>query len=289
MQEEARVAVVTGASSGIGKAAAKILAAKGWRVIAHGRDPGRCAEALSEIRAAAARGAEVSMLRGDLALLSDAARMAEEISAQTGRVDVLLNNAGGIRNAMAITAEGNEATFAGNHLGHFLLTNRLLPQLHAAAHAQSAGAVRIINVSSRGHLTCTGIDWDDLQQLRNWKSTQAYGVAKLANILFSRELAKRLGPSGIVSHAMHPGVVASNFSSYAAPELQKHLAVMEMIAPEDAGCALVWLATDPEPGAANGLYYHDGKAIEPSTAALDDAAAERLWRESEALVARSGL
>ena len=133
MTGEGRVAVVTGASSGVGQAAARALAARGWHVIALGRDAGRTAAAVAEIRAAAAPGARVDAIRGDLALLSDTARMADEIAALTDRVHVLINNAGGVRAERVITAEGNEATFAGNHLGHFLLTQRLMPRLRAAA------------------------------------------------------------------------------------------------------------------------------------------------------------
>src|SRR5947209_2777719 len=126
MEERAapRVAVVTGASSGIGLATAKALAAQGWRIIAHGRDPGRATAAEAEIRAAAAPGARVEMIRADLSLVREAVRLADEIAARTDRIDVLLNNAGGAPKEQVITPEGNEATFTGNHLGHFVLTNR---------------------------------------------------------------------------------------------------------------------------------------------------------------------
>ena len=158
----AQVAVVTGASSGIGKETAKALAAQGWRVIALGRDPARSAAAEAEIRAASSGGA-VDMIRADLAVLAEAARAAREIAALTGRIDVLVNNAGGVAALRHVTPEGNEGTFAGNHLGPFLLTDRLLPLLRAAAKNAPAGAVRIINTSSLAHESAPGFDWNDPQ------------------------------------------------------------------------------------------------------------------------------
>lgn len=284
-----RVAVVTGASSGIGKEAAKALVAQGWRVIAHGRDAARSADAKAEIASAAAHGGSVEMVRADLALLSDTARMTDEITALTDRVDVLLNNAGGVREEKVITAEGNEATFAGNHLGHFLLTARLLPLLRKAATDRAPGEVRIVNVSSRGHARCPGIDWDDLQKINSWEFSPVYEQAKLCNVLFTRELAKRLGGEGIVSHAMHPGVVASNFAAHGSAQLQAHMAASpELITAADGADTLIWLATASEPGQANGRYYQDRTDTPASPLAQDDATATRLWSESEALVKHAG-
>src|SRR5579871_1675446 len=142
-----RVAVITGASSGIGKETAKALAAQGWRVITIGRDPERCAAAEKEIRAASSTG-KVDMIRADLALMADAARAAREVAALTDRVDVLVNNAGGMAKCRVITPEGYEANFASNHLGPFLLTARLTPLLRRAAADAPRGSVRVINSSS---------------------------------------------------------------------------------------------------------------------------------------------
>ena len=284
-----QVAVVTGASSGIGKAAAKALAAQGWYVIAHGRDRERAAAAEAEIRAAAAAGGRVDMIRGDLSLMSDTARMAADIGGLTDKVHALLNNAGGVRSELVITPEGNEATFAGNHLGHFLLTHRLMPLLRAAAVTSKAGTVRVVSVSSTGHEGCPGLDWDDLQKTHVWNSGKSYCVAKLCNILFTRELAKRVAADGIVANAMHPGVVASNFANHAEPRMKSYMETLQSVPPEAGADTLVWLATAPEAGGLTGGYFHKREALSPAPAALDDGAAARLWRESEALVARAGV
>lgn len=283
-----KVAVITGASSGVGKAAATLLAAQGWHVIAHGRDPERTATAEREIRAAASPGARVDMIRGDLASLPDTARMAKEIATLTDKVHALLNNAGGVRAELVFTPEGNEATFAGNHLGHFLLTKKLLPLLCAAVADSAPGAVRVVSVSSTGHLSSPPIDWNDLQLTQNWVSGKAYCLAKLCNILFTRELAKRGAADGIIAHAMHPGVVASNFANHCEPGMKSYMETLDLLPPEIAAGTLVWLAGAPEPGKVTGLYYYNREALAPSPAALDAATAARLWQESEALLVRAG-
>ncbi|TGD73290.1 SDR family NAD(P)-dependent oxidoreductase [Mangrovimicrobium sediminis] len=281
----ARVAVVTGASSGIGKEAAKALARAGWRVIGIGRNPVRCAQAQAELQACASEANPAVMLCADLALMADTARAADEIAALTDRVDALLNNAGGVTRDRHMTAEGNENTFASNHLGHFLLTARLLPLLRAAAADTGPGAVRVVSVSSTGHEHTDGLDWDDLQSTRQFISGAAYCRAKLANILFTRELAKRLAGDGIVAHAMHPGVVHSNFASHADQQMQDYMATLEGETPEVAADTLVWLASATEPGASTGGYFYLREAIPTSAAGQDDDAARRLWEESEKLVA----
>lgn len=280
-----RVAVVTGASSGMGLVAAKALAAQGWRIIAHGRDPGRAAAAEAEIRAAAAPGVQVEMIRADLSLVSEAVRLADEIAARTDRIDALLNNAGGAPKEQVITAEGNEATFTSNHLGHFVLTNRLLPQLRKAAADAPPGATRIINVSSGGHEHTPGLDWDDLQMFENFVPIRAYCNAKLANILFTRSLAQRLEGSGVVAHAMHPGSVDTNFVDRADEGTQQYMRSQALLTPEQGADTLIWLVSAEEPGTTTGKYYYERAATPTSAFAADAEAAERLWRESEKLVA----
>ncbi len=288
--QQDRVAVITGASSGIGKAAAKALAAQGWRVIGVGRDPGRCAAAEAEIRAAATPGAQVEMLIGDLSLMSDTARLARDIAARTGYINALLNNAGGVTSELILTPEGNEMTFASNHLGHFLLTKRLLPQLRAAA-AGSPGAARVISVSSDAHEYSAGFDWNDLQLIGNHSVGATYMNVKLANILFTRTLAKRVAADGIVAHAIHPGLVDSNFASYGDEAFKGRMAerMHLAISPEQGADTMIWLAVSPEGGQSSGGYYHKRTLTAPSALARDEDAAERLWLESEKLVGRAGV
>jgi NAD(P)-dependent dehydrogenase (short-subunit alcohol dehydrogenase family) len=288
-RQRQRVAVISGASAGIGKAGAKALVEQGWMVFAIGRDPHRCAAAEAEIRAVAAHGAAVHFIRADLALMAEVMRTAAEIAAATQRLDVLINNAGGLREGLVMTPEGNEATFAANHLAPFLLTRELMPLLRATAAKSPQGSVRVIGVSSTGHEYCRGFDWDDLQMLRGFNAGGAYCQAKLANILFTRELARRGAADGIVAQVMHPGVVASNFASHGDAGLQAYMKTLEAVSPAQAARTMVWLATAPEAGAGSGRYFYNCEALSPAPAALDDAAATRLWSESEALLARMGL
>ncbi len=283
-----QVAVITGASSGIGKASAIALGKLGWRIIAVGRDPDRCEQARAEIVAAAGAGAKVDFLRGDFDSMAEVSRVATEIAALTDRIDVLVNNAGGVRNARYVTVDGLEATFAANHLAPFLLTRELLPLLRVTASQTAPGAVRVIAVSSEGHVYCPAIKWDDLQWADDFTTGAAYCQAKLANILFTRELARREAGAGIVAQAMHPGKVASNFATHAEPQMQHHFATLDCLSPDVPARTMAWLASDPEGGREAGRYFHDCAAIEPAPQALDMAAASRLWDESAAILARLG-
>ncbi len=281
------VAVVTGASSGIGKSTAGKLVALGWQVIGVGRDPQRSAAAEAEI-AAARDDACFTMARGDFTLMAEVRRVAHEVERRTPRLDVLINNAGGVRDRQIITAEGTEATFAANYLAPFLLTRELMPLLKAGATRLPPGSTRVIAVSSSAHRAIDGLNWDDLQSLGECHSTIAYCRAKLANILFTRELARRADPDGIVAQAMHPGVVASNFASHGDETMRAHMAAADTVPPDEPAETLAWLATEPEGGRNSGRYFY-GKAEEtPTAAAQDHAAAIRLWAETETLLAKLG-
>ena len=283
-----RVALVTGASSGIGQSAAVRLAALGWQVIGVGRDPRRIAAAEAEI-AAAARDGAFAMVRADFTLMAEVKRVADEVRSRTGRLDVLVNNAGGVRDRQVITAEGTEATFAANYLAPFLLTRELMPLLRASAASRPPGTTRVIAVSSSAHRVVEGLDWDDLQSLGgDFRPVLAYGRAKLANILFTRELARRAAPDGIVAQAMHPGVVASNFASHGDEAMQAHMAAADTVSPDEPAETLAWLATESEGGHRNGRYFYRKAEETPAAAAQDDAAARHLWAESEMLLARLG-
>ncbi|MGH3207698.1 MAG: SDR family NAD(P)-dependent oxidoreductase [Trebonia sp.] len=281
------VAVVTGASSGIGKSTAIKLAALGWKVIGVGRDPQRSAAAEAEIAAAAGdRG--FTMLRADFTLMAEVKRVADEVGSRTGRLDVLVNNAGGVRDQRYITAEGTEATFAANHLAPFLLTRELMPLLKASAASRPAGTARVIAVSSTAHRMVEGLDWDDLQSLGGFQPAFAYGRAKLASILFTRELARRAEPDGIVAQVMHPGRVASNFASHGDEGMRKYMASADTVSPDEPAETLTWLATEPEGGHPGGRYFYQKAEESPAAAAQDDAAARRLWTESETLLTKLG-
>lgn len=277
------VAVVTGASSGIGKETAKALAAQGWRVIGIGRDPARSAAAEVEIRAVSRNG-QVEFLRADLSLMADAARVAAEIAARTDRVDILVNNAGGMAKTQVITAEGFDENFASNHLGPFLLTTRLLPLLRQAASQAPKGSVRILNTSSDASEMIPGLPWDDLQLLENFNSGRSYCNVKLANVMFARGLAKRLAADGIVAHAMHPGFVDSNFINSAPESSKAHMLTLQGQTPEQGADTLVWLATSQEAGQSSGGYFYQRKPRAPNPFAEDEAAVDRLWTESEKLL-----
>ncbi|TCM21940.1 short-subunit dehydrogenase [Novosphingobium sp. PhB165] len=285
-QSRQRCVVITGASAGIGKASAQAFARMGWHVIGTGRDEARCEEAARELAAGAANGGRVDFLRGDFTEMRDVLSVARQIGELTDRVDVLVNNAGGVRDGQYRTSEGLEATFAANHLAAFLLTRALMPLLERAAGDSAPGLVRVIAVSSSGHVGCQEMRWYDLNMDAAFNTSAAYCQAKLANLLFARELDRRVRDKGMVSLAMHPGRVASNFASHGDAQMQAWMANNDSVPPEQPARTIVWLATAQELGGMGGRYFHDLKEEEPASQALDDDAARKLWSESERMLDR---
>ncbi len=283
MTDRQRIAVITGASSGIGKEVAKALAGQGLRVIGTGRDAARMAQAEAEIAAAAGNGGTVEMVRADLSLLADARRLAADIASRTDRVDLLVNNAGRMTDRLEMTAEGLEANFAGNHLGPFVLTGALLPLLRAAAADAPPGSVRILMTASDASEMLPGIDLADIQHLGSWNPGLAYCASKLANVLFARALAGRLAGTGIVAHAMAPGATDTPFFSNAPRETQDYTRDLPKLSVADGADTLIWLASAEEPGRASGGYW-ERRVPRPPHAQVDDpVVVERFWAESEKL------
>ncbi len=287
MVEKQRVAVITGASSGIGLETARALAGENWRIIAVGRNPERCAAAAAELRATTG-GNTITMLQADLSLMAASARLADEIATLTDRIDILVNNAGGMVKTLEMTPEGLEAGFAGNHLGPFLLTHRLLPLLRRAAGNEPRGAVRIINTSSDGSEMIPGLNFADLQNLGNFSPGATYCSGKLANVMFAKALAQQLDGDGIFAFSVHPGTVASNFISHVPDAARQHMETLDTISPAQGADTLIWLATADAAGLVNGGYYCRRELRQPNAQAEDPAAVQRLWVESEKLIVSAG-
>jgi len=278
-----KVAVVTGASSGIGLVVARELARQGWRVIVHGRDPYRTKAALAEVNRAALRSQATSVL-ADLSVMSEVRRAANEIASLTGRIDLLVNNAGAINRKRRVTSEGYEATFAGNHLGPFLLTRTLMPLLRVAV--LTSDEARVINTASRAHRMVRDLAWNDLQLEKGYRPWRAYAQSKLANILFTRELAARELENGIRVSAVHPGVVDTNFPATGGLITKASWLLMKPFTntPEQGADTILWLATG---GALNqtGGYYERRRPAPMTKAAMSAERARRLWKVSEELTA----
>jgi NAD(P)-dependent dehydrogenase (short-subunit alcohol dehydrogenase family) len=282
MTDRRRIAVVTGASSGIGKGAAKALVKAGWRVIGTGRDPGRMAAATAEI-------GEIEMLPADLSLIAGARKLAADIAARTDRIDLLINNAGGMTDRLVMTSEGLEANYASNHLGPMVLTEQLLPLLRKAAEGAPAGAVRVLMTASDTSEMIPAIDLDDLQNLKNFDPGMVYCAGKLANVLFAKGLAARLAGSGITVHSMAPGPVATNFYSYASEQTREHVKDLPMISEDEGADTLVWLVTAEQAGRESGGYWEKRAPKKPNPLADDKALVERFWQESEKLIASAAV
>ncbi|MFN0145606.1 MAG: SDR family oxidoreductase [Dehalococcoidia bacterium] len=273
-----RVVLITGATRGIGKATAHALAKLGDTVVVSGRDPALTAATVAEIRAASGNEA-VSGMVADLASQVAVRGLVAEVREKLPRLDVLINNAGGIFDRQ-VTVDGLEQTFAVDHLAPFILTNGLLDLLKASAPA------RVITVSSVAHMG-GAINFDDLQGERKYRAMDAYAQAKLANILFAKELARRLEGSGVTSNAVHPGAVATGFGREGPRWMRLGVKLVKPfeMSPEKSARQLVWLATAPELATTTGQYFSGGKVKPGSQKSRDMDVAARLWEVSEALVA----
>lgn len=273
-----KTALVTGASSGIGLEAAVKLAARGARVLMVARDRARGEAARAQV--ARRSGSDlVELLLCDFASQAATRALADEVRARTDRLDILINNAGSVSPKRQLTEDGIEQTFAVNHLGYFLLTNLLLDLVIASAPA------RIVNVASIGHRQGT-LDFDDLGFEHGYGIMKAYSRSKLANVLFTSELARRLEGKRVTVNALHPGAVATRIWSHAPAIARPVLAVAKlfMVSPEEGGERIVYLATSPEIEGRSGGYYEKNRAVTPAPLARDSALATRLWSVSADLV-----
>ena len=275
-----KTVLITGASSGIGLEASVTLAKAGGDVVMVARDRTRGEAALAEVKARS--GSErVTLMLCDFASQADIRRFAAEFLASHDALHVLVNNAGTVASSYALTEDGLEQTFAVNHLGYFLLTNLLLDLLERSAPA------RVVSVSSRGNYAGT-LDFDDLQFARGGYSIMAaYNRSKLANVLFTVELAARMEGRGVTANCLHPGVVATNIWSgapwFALPILALMKRIM-MITPEQGSDTITWLAASPEAEGQTGGYYDSRKRKRPHKLAQDAEIARKLWEVSAALV-----
>jgi NAD(P)-dependent dehydrogenase (short-subunit alcohol dehydrogenase family) len=274
---DGKVCVITGATSGIGYATAEKLLPTGARLVLLGRDTDRGEQAAVRLRAIRPE-AEISLHYADLARLPDVRHAAQQLMALP-RIDVLINNAGAIFRRRHETPEGLERTFALNHMAPYLLTRLLAPKLAASAPA------RVVTVASRAHLGAT-LDFDDLQMERRYDGWAAYRRSKLCNILFTRELSRRLTGMGVTANALHPGFVASRFGDNTNGLFRAALGIGKQIfavSNEQGAETPAYLASSPEVQGVSGLYFHNCRPILPSAAAQDDAAALRLWQASARL------
>jgi retinol dehydrogenase-12 len=271
---EAKTCLVTGATSGIGKATAARLAELGATVITVARDQARGAQAAAEIRQRAPR-ARVEVLTADLSRLGQVRTLADQVRDRYDRLDVLVNNAGVAKFRPQLTPDGMGVTFATNHLGPFLLTNLLLDQLKKSAPA------RVLAVSSDRHKQQRSIPWEDLEPGHDC----TYKASKLLNVLFTDELARRLVGTGVTANCLSPGFVRTDLGREATGAFRVFLLLTRPFqsSPEAGAQTSVYLATSPEVAEVSGRYFEKSTPADPSALSRDPAAAKRLWQLSAQL------
>jgi retinol dehydrogenase-12 len=270
-----RVCLITGATSGIGKAAALEIARRGAEIVLVGRDPDRAASAQAEI--AERTGNRPEVMLADLASQREVRALAESFLSRGRPLHILVNNAGLLMTRRTETVDGIETTFAVNHLAYFLLTNLLLDRLRASAPA------RIVNVASDAHRFAGGrLRFDNLNAERSFRGMRIYGQSKLANILFTRELARRIAGSGVTVNCLHPGTVATRFATNNAGfyRFGMRLIARFIRTPEKGAETVVHLASAPELAGVTGRYFYDCREKTPGRAARSDQDARRLWELS---------
>ncbi len=276
-----RLVLITGSTAGIGKRAAFELARMGAHVIIQGRDAAKAERVAGELKAAHPN-AKVDFLVADLSSMQAVRGLAAEVKQRFGKLDVLLNNAGALQVRREVTVDGYERTFATNHLAYFLLANLLLPELKKGVKP------RIVNVSSDAH-RYGRMNFDDLMAEKNFRGFPQYGRSKLANILFTRELARRVQADGITVNCLHPGFVASEFLSKGGIwKVIKPIAYLFAVDEEQGARCSVYLASSPEVEGVTGKYFYKCKEKRPRSFAEDDEAARRLWEVSEKLTGLPG-
>jgi NAD(P)-dependent dehydrogenase (short-subunit alcohol dehydrogenase family) len=274
---QGKTVVATGATSGVGEVAVRTLAGMGARIVFVARDAKRAAATLAALETIApGRGHRAHI--ADLSLIAETRRVGAEIAASEARIDVLINNAGAMFSNRRVTAEGLERTFALNHMAYFVLTEALRERL------AGTGQARVVSTASGAHFGAR-LDFGDLQCARDYSGMRAYRRSKLANILFTRALARRLSDSDVTANCLHPGLVATRFGDEAGgwTALLFPLVKRFAISPEQGADTLIYLAASPEVAATSGKYFDKRKPRNPSRAAQDDQAAALLWEKSEAL------
>ncbi len=272
-----RTCLITGATSGIGRATALALARLGAALVLVCRDRGRAEATAAEIGAATGN-RDVTVLLADLAVQQEVRRVASEFLATARPLHVLINNAGAVNLQRTLTADGIETTLAVNHLAPFLLTNLLLERLQQSAPA------RIITVASEAH-RFGALDFDDLGNARRYRPLRVYGQSKLANILFTNELARRLAGSTLTANSLHPGAVATGLGKNNGVWARGVIALLRPFfrSPQRGAATSIHLAASPAVDGLTGKYFVDCREKRPSRAARDGAAAQRLWEISATL------
>jgi len=273
-----KLVMITGANSGIGYETTLALAKKGAEIIMVCRDPEKGKKALEEIKEKSGN-INIHLMVTDFASLESVRKLAKDFIEKYTKLDVLVNNAGFVADTRRLTVDGYESTFAVNHLAPFLLTNLLLPVIKRTRDS------RIVTVASGAH-TMGHIDFDDLMSEKNKDMIKVYGSSKLANILFTTELARRLEGTGVTANCLHPGVVHSNFATD-GPSTWKMFFKLSgpfLLTPEKGAKTSIYLASSPDVEGVTGKYFDKCKIATPSKEAQDKDEARKLWEVSEKLV-----